>query len=1010
MPRQRVFTSSAAARAIAAIALLSAGVYSATGDEPEAKSKQGARAETGPGSEYHAQARPILEAHCFRCHNAETMESGVRIDQFDGPIEEQHLPLLLRIRDQLADRVMPPEEEPQPTDDERRRLSDWITKTVKEVRSRDTARNGSVRRLTVSQYRNTLRDLLGSKEDFTDRLPPDGISKDGFANNGQALVLSPLQVETCFEIAEQALDACIVDEQRPPAIQNFRMDLGAAINPQPCPDNLILGANNDLLPNADFIVTQLKPEKPFAYEPYLMRTKHRFIEGYAGNDTVRGWREFDSVYHSVFACMRGTPGYPKGAAREAVPEGLLLRPALPSEEIFGQSDTYGPMANFKISLRELPDHGEFRVTVKAARYDDGLLLESGAPASGSDAASRVEVSLAGDGDGVAAVAEAGIYQVDAVCGLGAATKVTLKLGNRQFSSQVPELKSEDAPERTWGFVVVRLPAGSLPVAVRSVEAGRVRKIMLSRIDESSDLGRRFAAFEKRSPTLGVHVGLRRDCGSTLAPVGEPQVVSQNEFRDFVFEGAINDFPSPDVEKDNVNYLAGLREIGVRHEPTDGRDMPRLVIKSVEFEGPYYDSWPPATHRAIFIESPHAKDSPDYARAIIRAFATRAFRRPVTADEGSDLFAIWQRSIAEGRGFQQSIKDALLAVLTAPQFLFLIEESRGPEAESLDPYELASKLSYFLWNAPPDQQLLELAAANSLHDSLDAEIDRMIHDPRFRRCVTEFASQWLSLDKFDVVATDLKRFPDLTRETRRQLRQEPVELVRYLIQENLSVRNLIDSDFIMANDVVAEFYGLGDRVENGLTFIPLQHNKALGGVLTQASILAGLSDGRESHPIKRGAWLARKIIAEPPDDPPPNVPKLPEDDGSHLTLRQKLERHRNQKGCVRCHTGIDPWGLPFEMMSAGGLAKTDETSDTSSILPDGTNVADLNALKSYLAHDRIDQVAFSFAKHVAIYACGRSLTYNELEWLRENLPKLRSADYRAADIIRFIVTSDIFLKK
>ena len=173
------------------------------------------------------------------------------------------------------------------------------------------------------------------------------------------------------------LDRSIVDVRSRPAIQNFRVDLGAAINSAPCPDKLILGADSLLLNNADFVVTQLTPQKPFAFEPFFMQTKFRFIEGYQGNDTVRGWRDYDSIYHAVFACMRGTHGYPKGRAYDTVPQGLLLRPAIPSAEVFGVESTYGPRANFKISLRELPDRGRFRVTVTAAKSDDGLLLDPG---------------------------------------------------------------------------------------------------------------------------------------------------------------------------------------------------------------------------------------------------------------------------------------------------------------------------------------------------------------------------------------------------------------------------------------------------------------------------------------------------------------------------------------------------------------------------------------------------------------------------------------------------------
>ena len=359
--------------------------------------------------------QPLVKQYCERCHNADTMKSGIRLDQLSATPEDKQLFLWQNILRQVSDEAMPPGDELQPTDQQRKRFVQWIEGMMADALVRDTRRNGSVRRLTVSQYRNTLRDLLKLGEDLTGALPPDGISKDGFTNNAQTMVLSPLQVETYFDIAEKALDLCMVDEHSPPVIQNFRMDLGRKINPAPCPDKLILGASSALLDNADFMVTQLAPAKPFAYQPLLMQTKFDFIEGYIGNDTIRAWRSFDSIYHAVFACVRGTPGYPKGEAFQTVPEGLLLRPAIPSSEVFGVSNTYGPMANFKISLRQLPDQGDFRVTVRAARYDDGLLLNPPAAAATNEANRFVYVeNLQEAPASMVTIAAGGIYQIDVV--------------------------------------------------------------------------------------------------------------------------------------------------------------------------------------------------------------------------------------------------------------------------------------------------------------------------------------------------------------------------------------------------------------------------------------------------------------------------------------------------------------------------------------------------------------------------------------------------------------------
>ncbi len=1166
---------------------------------------------------FDQRAGPLLKQYCVRCHHADKATSGVRVDQLSAAVEDRHVRLWEGIRQQLADEAMPPEDEPQPTAEQRQQLIAWIDEALHQVRSRPRPKNGLVRRLTVAQYRNTLRELLQIDDDLTELLPPDAVSRDGFVNNQETLQLSPLLLEAYFDIAGQLLDRATVDEQSKPVIQHFRVELGQGINPQPCPDRLILGANSLLLDNQDFVVSQPELHKPFAFEPVQMRTRFRFIEGYAGNATVRDWREYDSIYHAVFACLRGSVGYPKGDAYHAVPQGLLLRPAIPND-----TNTYGPHANFKISLRELPDDGVFRVTVTAARYNDGLLLDSGTAAR-AEQTTAVECRNPQTAQSVA-IAEPGIYQVDVhlaarttpkadssrlaegligawhldgntvseperaelqgrllgsarfdkspfgqgvaldgdsvvvrrhdalnvgegdftvaawinprnlqqggiVCqgkynwtqgwyldmpdnqghlrletfgpggdangsvtsprgalrtnawqhvaavvrrgddqatlyvngfmvargSVGPANldnpKIDLHLGRipgaQPFRGQLDEVylyrraldeselqalvepgrrfvpareKPHDltlaladrpftAALRQPAFVAVRLPKGPLPVHAQYAGAAPIDRVVFTRLANEDDLARRFEAFEQRAPRLGVHVGLRRDCGSTLVQVGPVQTVASDQLARFVFTGAMRNYPSPDVEKDNVNYLAGVREIGIRSEYTDGRDLPRLLIRAVEFEGPFYESWPPATHRNIFVEFDRRDDKPAYAREIIRRFARRAFRRNVTPAEENALVAVYERSFNEGAGFQAAVKHALCVALTSPQFLFLIENSRTPAAEPIDDDELASKLSYFLWNGPPDRRLLELAAARKLRGELDSEVSRLIADPRCSQFVAQFVSQWLNLARFDVLEPDRSRFPKLTRHTRDQLRQEPIELVEYLIRQNLPVRNLIESDLIVANETVANYYELGDRTESGLQFVPIVHGRAeLGGVLTEAAILAGLSDGRESNPVKRGAWLARRIVAEPPDDPPPNVPALEEETQS-LTLRQRLERHRNQPGCAQCHAKIDPWGLPFEEFDADGRLKPDAV-DARSTLPDKTEVAGLNDLKRYLADDRIDQVAFCVLKHLATYASGRTLTYNELEFLKQHGLELKADGYRMQDMIRWVVNSPLFLEK
>ena len=1193
------------------------------------------------GQSFAKVALPFLKRHCYRCHNELERESGIRVDQLDGELPEASLKLWEEISEQIEISAMPPEEETQPTAKQRKAMIRWIRNALHEARTRTRPVNGSVRRLTVQQYKNALHELLGLEEDFAATLPTDGVSQDGFTNDAETLLTSPLQVEAWFNIAEKAVDACLVDESSQPSIQNFRMDLGKSINPEPFGESLILGANSRLLPNQDFKITELDADKPFSFTPFRMQTKYRFNEGYQGNGTVRGWRDYDSIYHAVFACMRGDGGYPKGNPYRSVKNGLLLRPAIPTSEIFRESSTYGPKANFKIALRELPEHGRFRIRIKAAKYKDGLLLTgrgyqpAAPPRDDSEHLSQIEYTPRKH-DSILEIDESGIYQIDVhpkphggkidtepddtrlsdgligrwsfdgdspgtstagnligkltgnaktaespigkhsqaihldgsddsvvvtrddsmnvgkgnftvsawirptqlrqggiVClgryswthgwyfdmpnnqgvlrietvspdnksngtvasrpgvirvnqwqhvaavvrrgenqthlyvngylvasGTIAATNldnpsVDLHLGRIQdaqlFKGQIDEVRlyrralepaelqalmepgrrftkppplrgpqkleltlndrvfSSKLKKGESAFLAVRIPAGDHQLKVNAGnETDQLDRIVLTRLAEENRLAQEFIKFEDRNPNIGVYMGLRRDCGHTCLQVAEPQPVANTDLQSYVFEGSINNYPRPFVEKGNDNYLAGVREITVRNEYTDGRDMPRLLLKSVEFEGPLYESWPPASHQEIFIPSENRANRDVYASEIIKTFASRAFRRPVTNDELQRLTKTWKTFYEVHHDFQHSIRETLVVILTSPAFLFMVEQSDGPQPETLNALELASKLSFFLWNGPPDEHLMHSARSGSLQRNLSDEVVRMVRDERFANFANQFAGQWLSIDKFDVVETNRKQYPRLTATVKRQIRQEPARFLEHLFQENLPASNLIRSDFVIANEITATYYGLGEQSESGFKFLPITHQQQhLGGILSQAAVLAGLSDGKEANPVKRGAWFARKIIAEPPADPPPNVPELKDESG--LSLRERLEQHRNVKGCVKCHEGIDPWGLAFEQYDAGGLF-LNESVDATSELPDGHTVHNLNDLRNHLVKNRMDSVAYSLARHLSIYAIGRSLTYNEDRVLKQQCLELAAKDYRMLDIIQFVVTSDLFLKK
>lgn len=981
--------------------------------------------------------RGLLESHCIDCHDEASHAGGVRLDQVTAVPTAATRSLFERVARQLRAQAMPPEEAGPLADREREQLLAWAADGLAAFDARPVPRNGSVRRLTVTQYRHAIRDLLGIDEDVAGGIPADAISKEGFTNQSATLQLSPRQLEAYLEAALRAVHLAVVDPSVPPRVQRFRVELGQGINHAPRDEPLILGHISRLLPAADVRISQPVVDKPFACEPIAMQTSFRFIEGYQGNDTVRGWRDFEGIEHAVFACVRGSEGDdvkdfldPRGRGFETVPEGLLLRPSIPSEHYLGVDSKYGPLPNFKIAVRELPHEGRFRVTVRAACEPDLLVVP---PAASMPAAEAVySMKAAEEGGATVSLPEGGIYLVLVeLAGVGikqpqsdgqpAADSHELALVIRPHDTAGKDTRhASHAPRRVtarWSqpaFAVVRLPAGPVTLQARYAGSEPIEAISLARLDPAVDLARRFVQLEARRPWLGVHLGLRRDCGSTLAAVGTPQRVSSFEPRDFVFEGSIANFPDPQVEAGNPNYLAGLREIAVRSEYTSDRDMPRLLVQSVEFEGPLHEQWPPPPHAAVFdVPGGDAADAEARARGILGHFATRAFRRPVRAEELEGLMAIWRQSHAATGDERQAIRDGLVATLVAPQFLFIVEESATPAAEPLDDFELASKLSFFLWNHPPDDRLLSLAADGTLRESLVAETDRLIDDGRFDAFADVFAAEWLRLDRFDVVEIDRTRSPHLTRHVRPHLREEPARLLAWLIRTNAAADALVRCDTLLVNEAVAAYYGLDSTVESGFDFVPVPHDRPdLGGLLTLPAVLSGLSNGREPDPVKRGAWLARTIIARPPADPPPNVPKL--EDLTHLSLRERLEQHRSAKGCTTCHEGIDPWGLPFEGYGADGLAVTASPGGTAidarSRLPDGTEVDDFEAFRDYLVERQPDRLAMSIAWHLATYAIGRRPTPAEDRWLEEMTTDVCRAGGGLRNILQKLIASELFLTK
>jgi hypothetical protein len=452
-------------------------------------------------------------------------------------------------------------------------------------------------------------------------------------------------------------------------------------------------------------------------------------------------------------------------------------------------------------------------------------------------------------------------------------------------------------------------------------------------------------------------------------------------------------------------------------------LPSLLIDYIEWEGPIVETWPTAAHRQIFFEGDGAKKDAAYARQILERFAERAFRHPVPAAEVDRLVKLFETSQKLGDNFEMSIKTALLGVLCSKSFLYLEEGDAIAPKQRLTEWELASRLSYFLWSSMPDQRLIDLARQGKLHETstLHAEVRRMLADPKAAEFAETFPYQWLQLRRVGMFAPDKVLYPDYDENLEKSMIAETTSFFRDVLTRDGSLREFLDSDWTMLNERLAEHYGIAGIHGETMRRVALKPQDHRGGVMTMGSILSLTSDGTRHRPVHRGVWMLESIIGKPAPPPPANVPPLntPPPNAPKTTLRQKLEAHRADASCAACHSRIDPLGLAFDNYDAIGRWRTEEVHaigaganpklDPSGELPDGRKFADAVELKKLLLDD-CDKFAGAFTEKLATYALRRGMTFSDRMELKRVAEQSKANGYKLQSLIESLVTSDLFQKR
>jgi len=466
---------------------------------------------------------------------------------------------------------------------------------------------------------------------------------------------------------------------------------------------------------------------------------------------------------------------------------------------------------------------------------------------------------------------------------------------------------------------------------------------------------------------------------------------------------------------------------------NGFSIPDLQI------GIGYGLWMPPHMRDMTIRGPHdvtgvsdtpireriftcrptdASEAPPCAEEIVTTLAERAYRRPLDEVDTEGLMWFYEEGARDG-GFESGIRRALEAILASPHFVFRIEEMpegvRPGETYRISDADLAARLSFFLWGAPPDEELLDLARKGELAkpDILESQARRLLADPRSEALATRFAGQWLRLQDLYKLDPDVQFYPDYDLRLAQFMERETELFFYHLVREDRPVLELLTADYTYANQRLASHYEIPGVVGDGFRRVDYPDDRRRG-ILGHGSVLALTSLANRTSPVNRGKWVSEVLLGAPPPPPPPNVPSLDESaaeavDSRKLTTRERMEQHRQNPTCNSCHRLIDPIGLAldhFDVTGAWRIKENDVPIDVRDVMYDGTPLASAGDLTDALVGLRTS-VLRNFTVNLMAYALGRRIEYYDMPHVRQIVSEGEEEGDRMTSFILGVIESDAF---
>jgi hypothetical protein len=922
---------------------------------------------------FTGSVRPFLDAYCVGCHGGATPAAQLDLRKYatalDVVADYPHWALVL---DKLKEGQMPPPQaRTQPPAATRQQVIDWIEALRRSEAKRNAGDPGVVlpRRLSNAEYNNTIRDLTGVDLRPAREFPVDPANPAGFDNSGESLAMSPALLAKYLQAAREVANTVVLK-----------------------PDGLAFAAH-PMLVETDrdkYCVQQIID----FYNAYSVDLADYFEAAYYAKATksTKGTKR-NNLSAKYLATVRRTLDGPKEeigplATLQEMWQGMRPESARTGAE---QMRDYVLQVRNKIAFKYTP----IRVKGVSETAQPFLMWRNK-----QYAANRMS------------------FNRDALQPDGADPDVAVAADQRARY------------EAAFGRF-----AAVFPDAFYVSERGRYFP------DNTRDQGRHLSA--------GFHnvMGYFRDDQPfyelMLDERGQRRLDALWDELDFVALGLTRTFVQFFLNESGE--ARGLRKEAEGPRPADKDIASEAVVDEVAeaYRNRVRQANDTIANRAIdehfawvnerlrWVEKVRVAAEPKHLDALVD-FATRAYRRPLSAAERSDLLGYYKslRSGGAGLDHADAMRDAIVSVLMAPDFCYrldLLGQGAQP-VQALTDAALASRLSYFLWASMPDAELMRHAIAGDLDRPavLMAQARRMLKDPRARGLATEFGANWLDFRRFEEHnAVDRERFPAFDNALRQAMFEEPVRFTLDVVRENRSVLDFLYAKHTFVNSTLARHYGMpgidalrlrsGQGEDDRWVRVDDADRYGRGGLLSMAVFLTKNAPGLRTSPVKRGYWVVKQVLGEHIPPPPAVVPELPRDEAKmELPLRDMLARHREDKTCASCHTRFDSLGLALEGYGPVGERRTVDLSgravDASAAFPGGTTGAGIDGLRAYVRGHRERDFVDNLSRKLLAYALGRSLILSDDLLIESMRTALAKNNYRFDSLIESIVTSKQFLTK